>query len=518
MTQSKANSGGDSSSNKIDRRKFIGGISAATLGLTVVPASVLGGPLYIAPSDRINVGYIGLGTQGLRQLPSLADIPEVRITAVCDPQRKAIDYLDWGPTGLRDRMRNFIGDPNWETGGNNTIPGGLDNGKELVERYYANKRPKEKYKGCKAYTDFRELFEKEKDLDAVQVMATDHVHGVIAAAALKRGISVTMHKPVANRLIEGKKVIDLAHKTEATTHLMAWDSNGNMDQIMAWINGGAIGELLEIHNWSHRPVWPQYAQIPAEKPKLPEGFDWDLWLGPEANRPYHPHYTNMVFRGWYDFGGGSMADMGHYSLWTVFNALKLESPTIIEPNFSKVCDLNPDGSAFKIYNDFAYPFASTVRFKYPAIPDRPPVDLVWYDGGMRPPTPQEFYDKGIEFPSEGMMFKGDKGAIMTSGFLVKEPYLLSGDAKAVEEVSAAAGNKRQPGVSRFIEGLKSGKQIAGSFREAWGITEAVNLYGAALRANKTIHYDASQMKITNDDSANKYLDREYRTGWSLEDM
>jgi hypothetical protein len=327
-----------------------------------------------------------------------------------------------------------------------------------------------------------------------------------------------MHKPIANRLIEGKKVIEIANNTEAVTHLMPWDSNGNMDQIMAWINNGAIGELKEIHNWSHRPVWPQYAKIPTEKPNLPNGFDWDVWLGPEADRPYHPHYTNMVFRGWYDFGGGSMADMGHYSLWCVFEALKLEKPTVVEPNFSKVCDLNKDGSAFKIYNDYSFPFASTVRFKYPGIPGRPALDLIWYDGGMRPPTPDEFYDKGIEFPSEGMMFKGDKGVIMSSGFLVQEPYLLAGDVKKTEEVTAAQGSVKVPGVNRFIEGVKSGKQIAGSFRQAWPITEAVNLYAVALRANKTIMYDGDQLKITNDEKANSFLSREYRSGWSLEDM
>jgi hypothetical protein len=505
----------ENSKNNIDRRKFIGGVTAASFGLTVVPAHVLGGPGRIAPSDKLNVAYIGCGTQGLRQMPALLNIPEVQMIAVCDPQRKALNYLDWGPTGLRKQMRDLIGNPNWQTGGNNTIPGGLDNGKELVEGYYSHINEK-KYKGCKAYTDFRELFEKE-DLDAVQIMATDHAHGVISTAALKRGISVTMHKPIANRLLEGRHVIDLANKTDATTHLLAWESNGNMDQIMAWINGGAIGELKEVHNWSHRPVWPQYPKMPEEA-KLPEGFDWDIWLGPEADRPYSPQYTNMVFRGWYDFGGGSMADMGHYSLWTVLNALKLSKPTIIEPNFSKVCDLNDDGTAFKIHNDYSFPLASTVRLKYPAIEGRAAVDLVWYDGGMRPPTPKEFYDNGKEFPSEGMMFVGDKGTIMTSGFLVKDPYLLSGSVKEVKEVSAAAGNKKMPGVERFIKGVRSGEQITGNFRDAWPITEAVNLYAAALRANKTIHYDGDQMKITNDEKANKYLTREYRAGWSLEDM
>lgn len=505
-------------SKGINRRKFIANTTAASLGLTIIPAHVLGGPGRIAPSDRINVAYIGLGTQGLRQLPELIRLPQVQITAVCDPQRKAIGYLDWGPTGLMNQMRELTGDPNWSTGGDNTIPGGLENGKEIVERYYAQAKKGKKYRGPAAYTDFRELFAKETDLDAVQVMTTDHVHGIIAAAALKRNIAVTMHKPLANRLIEGKKVVDLAFDSEATTHLMPWDANGSMDQIMAWIEGGAIGTLKEVHNWSFRPVWPQYAKVPTETPPLPEGFEWDLWLGPEAYRPYHPHYTNMVFRGWYDFGGGSMADMGHYSLWTVFEALKLEKPTIIEPNLSHVCDLNPDGSAYKIHNDFAYPFASTVRFKYPAIEGRPAVDLVWYDGGMRPPTPREFYDRGVEFPSEGMMFKGDRGIIMTSGFKVEEPYLLSGEVKETEKVSAAAGAVNMPGVERFINGVSNNKQIAGSFRQAWPITEAVNLYGAALRAGKTLHYDADRMEITNDPDSNGYLDRDYRPGWSMEEM
>jgi hypothetical protein len=109
----------------IDRRKFIGGVSAATVGITVLPRHVLGGNGFVAPSDKINVAYIGLGTQGLRQLPDIIQLPEVQITAVCDPQRKAIDYYDWGPTGLRDEMRELIGNPNWKTGGNNTIPGGF---------------------------------------------------------------------------------------------------------------------------------------------------------------------------------------------------------------------------------------------------------------------------------------------------------------------------------------------------------------------------------------------------------
>ncbi len=132
-------SGENNDDNSISRRKFIEGAGSAAIGLTIVPSTVLGGR-HVPPSDKINVAYIGLGTQGLRQLPELIQLEDVQITAVCDPQRKAINYYDWGPTGLRDQMRKLIGNPNWTTGGNNTIPGGLDNGKEIVDAYYAKDR------------------------------------------------------------------------------------------------------------------------------------------------------------------------------------------------------------------------------------------------------------------------------------------------------------------------------------------------------------------------------------------
>ena len=331
-------------------------------------------------------------------------------------------------------------------------------------------------------------------------------------AALKRGKHLTIHKPIANRLIEGKQVIDMAKKTNLTTHLIAWDSNGKMDKVMEWINSGAIGTLKEVHNWTNRPVWPQYPTLPTDTPPVPAGLNWDLWLGPESERPYHPNYTNMVFRGWYDFGGGSMADMGHYSLWTVFNALQLESPTVIEPNRSHFCDFN-EMIPFRVNNNFSFPMASQVRFKFPAKGDRPEVELSWYDGGMRPPVPEELVKQNKSLPQEGMMFVGDAGKIL-SGFHVDNPQIISGKrageaSKDVEE----DGNSNIP--QNFIDGIKAGKQCPGSLRDAWPLTEAINLYAVALRTGKTLYYDSANLKITNVEEANAYLTREYRKGWEL---
>ncbi len=508
----------DSNQNsKKSRREFIGTAASAVAGLTIVPSHVLGGSKHIAPSDKINFAFIGTGTQGLSLLPGLLEVPEVQVIAVCDPQKYAIGYYDWGPDSLLKRLRKAIGNPSWKPGGDNKIPGGLDNGKEIVDAYYAKFRPGGNYK-CAAYADFREMLEKEKGIDAVKIISTDHVHGVTAIAAMKRGIHMTMHKPVSNRLEEGLKVIEMSGKSDVITHLIAWDSNGSMEQVLAWINGGVIGKLREIHNWSNRPVWPQYAKIPSEKPPLPKGFDWDLWLGPEAERPYHPHYTNMVFRGWYDFGGGAMADMGHYSLWTVFRGLELEKPTIIEPNLSHVCDLHDDASAYKIRNDFSFPFAGSVRFKFPEKGNRPAVDLIWHDGGMRPPVPEEFYAQNKALPAEGMMFVGDKGKIMSSSFRLSDPYVLSGDMNLARDLTVDEPRERASGLRQFVDGIKNNEQVEGSFRYAWGITEAVNLYAAALRSGKTLMYDGDSRKITNAPEANKYLKREYRKGWSPEEI
>jgi len=499
---------------EISRRKFVAMTATAGVGFTIVPRHVLGKG-WIAPSDRITLAYIGLGTQGIRELLPLLAVPELKVVAVCDPNKEARGYRDWGINYLKDEIRKTLNNPGWNPGGENTIPGGRDNGKEIVDTYYSQVRGEQNVKGCNAYADARELLEKEKDVDAVKIMTPDHLHGVLAMAAIKRGKHVLMHKPVSNRLVEGMNTIDLARShPKVITHLIPWDSNGSMDTVMSWINAGAIGKLTEIHNWTNRPVWPQYPELPTDQPPVPQGFNWDLWLGPEEQRAYHPNYTNMVFRGWYDFGGGSMADMGHYSLWTVFNALQLTSPTVIEPHRSHFCGFN-GAVPFRVNNNFSFPMASTVRFRYPANGNRGQVDLFWYDGGMRPAIPDELAGDNKELPQEGMMFVGDRGKIL-AGFNIQDPQIISGTKMEKPAETTDKRNQVQQtseALPLFVQACKSGKQYPGSFPEAQHLTEAVNLYAVALRSNRTLKYDAASMKITNVPEANEYMKRNYRSGW-----
>ncbi len=492
-----------------NRRQFLTG-AATTTAFTIVPRHVLGGSGFVAPSDKITLACIGVGTQGIREMLPWLAAPEVQVVSVCDPNKESTGYRDWSATGLLNQIRKALGKPGWRAGSDSVIPGGRDVAKDIVDTTYGNT-------GCTAYADYRELLDKQKDLNAVSIMTPDHLHGVISIAAMKQGKHVIMHKPIANRLKEARLVIDTARKTGVATHFMPWGSNGSMGPVLSWINDGAIGTLREVHNWTNRPVWPQYTAVPNDAPPVPQGFDWDLWLGPEAVRPYHPNYTHMVFRGWYDFGGGALADMGHYSLWTVFNALELGAPTSIEPLFSHTCTFK-DNVSTKVKNDFAFPAASSVRFRFPARGSRAAVDLTWYEGGMKPPIPPELDEDQKEFPAEGMMFVGEKGKIL-AGFHVDSPRLIPEKRMKGYTQSAPPArrqpNELSPGLKQWVAACRGGQQSPGSFLNAGPLSDAVNLYAVALRTGRRLLFDAENTRITNVPDANKYLSREYRKGWEI---
>ena len=497
----------------INRRKFIG-TAAAAGAFTIVAPHVLGGPNHIAPSDKVTVANIGCGTQGIREMSELLRNDEVQVVAVCDPNKYTTNYIDWSPNGIRDGIRRTLDDPTWGEGLKG-IPGGRDLGQEYVEKYYAKHAPSGKYSGCNSYEDFRELLEKEKDVDAVKIMTPDHLHATIAIAAMKRGKHVVTHKPIANRMAESRLVMETARKTNVITHLLAWSDRPENQLTKQWIKEGAIGTLKEIHNWSYRPVWPQWTANPTDTPPVPEGFNWDLWLGPVPDRPYNPNYTHNVFRGWYDFGGGSIADMGHYSLFPLFSALGIKTPPISATAFGTTTRTVIDNVSRAVNNDVAFPYSSLIKLKFPEQEELPAFDLLWYDGGMKPFPPEELEMDDKTIPTEGLMFVGDKGKILC-GFLGQKPRLIP-EAKmaAYSGVKELPQIEEEPRTNAWVKAIKTNEQSAGSFLNADTVTETINLAAVALRAGKKVDYDASKMEITNDPEANKYLTREYREGWEL---
>ena len=501
--------------------------AAAAAAFAIVPRHVLGAAAgAVAPSEKITLAYVGCGTQGIREMIGMLGMPEVQIVAACDPVTDGHDYVDWSRDGMRSAIAEAMGKPDWRRGAPG-IPGGREVAKELIETVYARQRPSERFGGCATYADFRELLEKEKDVDAVKVMTPDHLHATVALAAMRKGKHTLVHKPLANRLREARLVVETARQSpKLATHFMPASDGANVRTIKSWIDDGAIGTLREIHNWSNRPVWPQYPTLPTDRPPVPEGFDWQLWLGPATDRPYHPHYTNCVFRGWYEFGGGAIADMGHYSLWPVFQLFDLGSPVAVESRPSHLCTLDADNVALRIRNDYSFPAACTVRLTLAAGRGgrTGPIDLFWYDGSMKPPTPEELGNAELE--PEGMMFVGDKGKVL-AGFrgegarLIPEQRMR--DYRAAknlpdEQAARPRGQGRPQGMSLapWVAAVRGGPPSYGDFRLAGPISDAMNLAAVSLRmGGRRLSFDADAAKVTNVPEANRYLTRQYRAGWEL---
>lgn len=499
---------------KMNRRQFINSAAATTATISIVPRHVLGGNGYIAPSDKITVANIGCGTQGLREMSGMLENPDIQVVAVCDVNKFSTDYLDWSSQGIRNRIRKTLKDDNWGVNYKG-IPGGREIGKEYVEKYYAKNKPSDRYKGVSSYEDYRELLEKEGDIDAVKIMTPDHHHAHLAIAAMKKGIHVITHKPIANRMSEGKLAIETAMNSNVKTFLLAWSERPEYDLILKWIDDGVIGELKEIHNWSYRPVWEQWPSRPKETPPIPKDFNWELWLGPVPDMPYHPNYTHNVFRGWYDFGGGSIADMGHYSLFPLFRKFGIDTAPIAAKAYGTT-HRYVDGNTYKwLENNVSFPDSCLVQLKFPKQKALPAFDLYWYDGGMKPFIPDELEEDKQDIPNEGMMFVGDKGKII-GGFLGENPRIIpERKMKEYQGEKVLPERERQRRSDTWAAAIKEDKESPGSFIYAGPVTEAINLAAVALRSGKRIEYDSANMKITNDEEANKYLTREYRTGWEL---
>lgn len=501
--------------NKIKRRSFIN-LAATAATFSIVPRHVLGGTGYVPPSDKITIANIGCGTQGLREMGRLLTHPNIQVVAVCDPNKFSMDYLDWSPAGLLNGMRKVLGDKSFGADVQG-IPGGREMGKAYVEKYYSKNKADGKYKGCSSYVDYRELLAQEKDLDAIKIMTPDHLHASIAIAAMKKGKHVITHKPIANRIKEGKLTIETARKTGVQTHLLAWSRRPEYELIKQWIDDGVIGTLTEIHNWSFRPVWPQWTSTPTDTPPIPEGFNWDMWLGPVPDRPYHPNYTHNVFRGWYDFGGGSVADMGHYSLFPLFNIFGIDKAPTSAKAFGTLTRTSIDGVCRPVVNDVAFPYSSMIQLRYPAQTSLPAFDLYWYDGGMKPFAPVELEEDNRDTPNEGILFVGTEGKIL-GGFRGESPEIIPN-----KKMKAYPGKKvmeeKEKNIDRkteiWIDSILNDKPSPGSFLKAATLTESINLAAIALRAGKKIHYDSANTKITNDEAANAFLTRKYREGWEM---
>jgi len=439
---------------------------------------VLGGPGQVAPSEKTTLAAIGTGGQGIQNVATFLEFAEVQVTSVCDVNRESSDYLSW----------------NWLQGKEKRVAG-REPARRLVDEYYAKQKGSGTYRGCKAYSDFRELLAKE-DVDAVMVATPDHTHAVITMAALKRGKHVFCEKPLAWSVYEARQVTEMARRAKVATQL------GNQGQaseearlVQEFIMDGAIGAVREVQVWSGPRFWswPTWEGRPRETPPVPDGLDWDLWLGPAAERPYHPAYHPWTWRNWWDFGTGLLGDLWCHKLSTAFKALKLGHPISVEASSTK---LDPE----------IYPLGVIARFEFPARQDMPPVTVTWYDGGLKPARPKEL-EPGRYL--DDMMYIGEKGILLGHRLIPESRMKAYG--RPPKRLPRSVGHYKE-----WIVACRGGPPAGSNFVDHAGLlTEACLLGNVAVRTQRKLLWDGPNLKVINDAEANRYLHRQYRDGWTL---
>jgi len=465
--------------SQMSRREFLGGSAAASMVFTIVPRSVLGGAGQAPPSRKITLAGIGTGGQGIQNLLTFQQNPDVQVVAVCDVNRRGGGYLSW----------------NWKSGKDRRV-GGCEPARLLIEEKYALQNRSGSYKGCTAYNDYRELLAKE-DVDAVMVATPDHTHAVITMAALKKKKHVYCEKPLTHTVYEARKVAEAARHAGVATQM------GNQGQASEearltceYIRDGAIGPVREVQVWCGKRFWspPPGFDRPKETPPVPSGLDWDLWLGPAPSRPYHPAYQPWNWRDWWDFGTGLIGDLGAHKLSTVFKALKLGHPTSVQASGTR-------------FSSEVYPHGVIAHYEFPARDDMPPVRLSWYHGGLMPPRPKELEPQRR---MSDVTYIGDKGKLM--GHRLIPESKMKAYKKPPKTLPRSVGHYKE-----WIEACKGSPPAGSNFVDHAGLlTEVLMLGNVALRTGKKLYWDGPNLKVTNDDGANRYLHREYRKGWDLE--
>lgn len=442
----------------LTRRRFLNlGGSAAAIALA--PCQVWAGSA-AAPNDKINIAGIGVGGMGAGDIRSVAR--GNNIVALCDvDERRAGDTFKQFP-------------------------------------------------GAKRYQDFRKMFdEMEKDIDAVVVATPDHVHAVAAMAAIKRGKHVYCEKPLAHSVHEVRALMGAAREHEVVTQLgNQGHSFDSIRDFCEWIWDGAIGSVHTVHAGC-AAVNSGIDALPRlkEKHAVPAALDWDQWLGPALDRPYHPVYLPGSWRGWVPFGNGTVGDWTCHVVDPVFWALDLGAPTSI---LAEVKDYDP-----KTQGD-AYPKGEKITYEFPAKGKRGPVTLHWYSGTERIPRPKEL-EAGRRAVETGAVVTGDKGAIMYGSH-------GAGGAKIIPEAKMEAYELPHRSIPRvrghhqdWLDAIRNGTKAGSDFAAYGGpLTELAMLGVIAIKlAGTRLEWDADRMHFTNSLEANTLVNPPYRTGWTL---
>ena len=471
------------------RRTFIKSTAGASAAITIVPSYVLGGQ-HTAPSDTLYVASIGVGGRGGGIVRELSATGKVKFVALCDV----------------DDVR-------------------------AADSYKA-------HPSAKRYRDFRALYDNHiDDIDAFTVGTPDHTHAVIALPFIRAKKHAYVEKPLTHNIYEARLLSKAAEEAGIVTQMgNQGSSSDGIREAQEWVASGAIGDITRVDCWTNRPVWPQgFKTITGGEP-VPATLDWDLWLGPAEYRDYHSAYLPFKWRGWWDFGTGSLGDMGCHIMETPFKVLGLGFPYEAEASCTTVWA----GDFVEANYASACPPSSIVRLKFKS-EAHGDVALNWYDGGIMPDLPDVLKDD--EFIGDwngGSVFHGSKGILVTDCYS-RNPRLLP--SSMMDDF-----NRPDPSIPRvkdgfsghannWVEGCINGTPTSSPFSYAGPLTEAVLMGNLAIKSfqykvlkagrkatdwapfnypgRRKLLWDGENMRITNYEKANDWVTRDYRDGWEV---
>lgn len=441
------------------RREFLQTTLGAGVALMATPVLAKAS----SANGKLNVAFIGVGGRGGGNLATIAGDPNVHVVALCDVNR----------TNLKNAAQ--------------------------------------KYPDARTYVDFRELYTKIDDVDAVVVSTAEHTHAFATMPALKAGKHVYCEKPLTHNVYESRAISDAAAKAKVATQ-MGTQIHGmpNYRRVVELIQSGAIGPVREAHVWVNR-AWGLQSEEeskkngdivyitdrPAEAMTPPPDLEWDLWLGPAPERPYHEvYFPGPKWYRWWDFGSGTMSDLGSHWNDLPFWALNLDAPKTVEA-------FGPPP-----HPELA-PASMSAKYEYGPRGNMPACTLTWYQGSHRP----EILKSGkIPQWGSGVLFIGDDGMLLSD----YGRHLLLPEDKFKDFKRPAPFIKDSPGHHQeWLEACRTGSPTGSPFSYGGRLTEANHLGNVAYRVGKKLTWDYENMKAVGCPEADKYLKREPRAGWSL---
>ena len=450
----------------ISRRQFLRGAGAGVALFYVVPGGVVKGAAGLSANEKVNVAGIGIGSQGGSDVDGVAGEGH-NLVALCD-----------------------------------------------VDDKYAAKKFAQ-YPKARQFKDYRVMLEKMgKEIDAVVIGTPDHTHAVIAMEAMRRGKHVYCEKPLAHSVYEVRELMAAARRHKVVTQLgNQGHSSGSIRQLCEWVWAGAVGQVHTVHAGcdAFKEVYCQLGNLDKldKTYAVPQGLDYELWIGPVPFRPYTPFWVPWNWRGWMPFGTGTIGDWFCHVIDPSFWALDLDAPSTVQ---AEVSDYDP------ARHGLTYPPATKITFEFPARHGRGPLKLVWHDGNRTIPKPAE-WAADEKVPGTGAILFGDKGTIMHGSHGGGGCRLLP-DKLMDEHSGKNAPAEKIPRVKNhawdWLEAIRTGREAGSHFGYGGRLTQVALLGAISIRfPGQKLEWDEKAARFTNLEAANAYVHPPYRQGWSL---